>query len=83
MANTFNKSCPTRTTLQAAWLNAMDVYSRAVAEQSQLIGMVSRAEFERLSRAAEAARQQLQEVKGILRAHTSTHGCIRDGEAAA
>jgi hypothetical protein len=76
------ESCAERTRLLVVWQSAMETYSRAVAEQSQLIGMISRPEFERLSRAAEAARQQLQEVKEILRAHTSAHGCNRAKAAA-
>ena len=69
------ESCGERMHLLVVWQSAMEVYSKAVAEQSRLIGMVSRAEFELLSRAAEGAREHVQEAKGTLRAHISAHGC--------
>jgi hypothetical protein len=82
MADTFKERCTTRTTLLAAWLNAMDVYSRAVAEQSLPIGVVPKAEYERLVRAAEDARYHAVGARQILEAHVSSHGCDRSKAAA-
>jgi hypothetical protein len=73
--------CSERMRLLVVWQNAMEVYSRAVAEQSRQVGTVSHAEYERLSRAAESARQDVQGAKRILEVHVSAHGCDGEGEA--
>jgi hypothetical protein len=77
------ESCAERMRLLVVWQSAMEVYSKAVTEQSRQVGMVSKAEFEGLSRTAEGARAHVLEAKEILKAHTSAHRCARGGEAVA
>jgi hypothetical protein len=81
MANTFNKSCPTRTTLQAAWNRAVEVYSIAGADQSRQVGIASRVEYARLAIATANAHYHALEAKAKLEEHTGEHGC--DGAKAA
>jgi uncharacterized small protein (DUF1192 family) len=76
-------SCPTKKTLVAAWRNAAEIYSRAVAELSQKIGIVPKSEYERLVEAAEKARKHALEAQANLEAHTNDHGCDDNGEVAA
>jgi hypothetical protein len=76
------ESCAKRMRLLIVWQSAMEVYSIAVAEQSRQAGIASKAEYERLAGAAEGARQYVQEVRGILKAHISAHGCNRAKAAA-
>ena len=77
------ESCPTKTALLSTWQSATEIYSKAVAELSGKIGVVSRSEYERLSKAAEKARNVALAAKANLEAHTEEHGCDGDGEAAA
>jgi hypothetical protein len=76
-------SCAEKMRLFVVWHSAMETYSRAVAEQSQRIGIVPKAEYERLLRAAESAREHVLEAREILDVHVKGHGCGGAGEAAA
>jgi hypothetical protein len=75
--NTTRRSCPTKTNLLTAWQNASGLYLQAVAELSRKIGVLSKAEYEALAHAAEAARKSALESKAILEAHIAEHGCNR------
>jgi hypothetical protein len=77
------ESCPTKTILLAAWLRAAKMYSNAVADLSQHIGVLPKAEYENLSQAAEKARKRAQKAQAALEAHTHAHGCDGNGEAVA
>ena len=77
------ESCPTRTALLAAWQSAAEAYSKAVAELSGQIGVISKADYERLKQVAEDARYQSQEAQANLEAHIHEHGCNGDGQVAA
>jgi Zn finger protein HypA/HybF involved in hydrogenase expression len=74
------ESCPTKTALLIAWQNAAEIYSKAVAELSRKVGVVSKAEYERLKSAAEAARQRSINAQANLEAHVESHGCDGDGD---
>src|SRR5262249_2098241 len=77
------ESCPTKTSLLTAWHEAAEEYSEAVAALSRQIGVLSKAEYENLSQAAEKARKQSREARAALEAHMRAHGCDGNGEAAA
>jgi Zn finger protein HypA/HybF involved in hydrogenase expression len=77
------QTCVTKTVLTAAWQSAADVYAQTVAELSRRIGTLSKAEYDRLSRAAENARKHSQEAQATLEVHIAEHGCGNNGEAAA
>lgn len=81
--NARKESCPTKTTLLAAWQKATEIYSQVVAELSRNIGVVSKSEYDRLAKAAETARNHALEAKTALDAHTAEHGCDGSGEAVA
>jgi hypothetical protein len=69
------ESCPTRTILLLAWHNAADAYAKAVAELSRKIGILPKAEYEKLSQAAETARKRSREAQVNLETHIADHGC--------
>jgi len=75
--------CPARAALIAAWHNAAEIYSKAVAELSRKIGIVSRDDYQRLKRLAEDARETSIDAQATLEAHIEGHGCDGNGEAAA
>jgi hypothetical protein len=77
------QSCPTKTALLAAWHKAAEVYSKAVAELSRQIGIISKDDYENLKRVAEDARERSIEAQAALEAHIEDHGCDGNGEAAA
>jgi hypothetical protein len=81
--NARKESCPTKTALIAAWQEATETYSKTVAELSRNIGVISKSEYERLSRAAETARTRALKAKTALDTHTAAHGCDGHGEAVA
>jgi hypothetical protein len=76
-------SCPVRAALIAAWHNAAEIYSKAVAELSRQIGIISKDEYQRLKRLAENALQTSIDAQATLEAHIEGHGCDGNGEAAA
>jgi hypothetical protein len=78
-----NESCPAKLTLLVAWQNAAQVYSQAVAELTRKIGTVSKAEYEKLSHAAEETRNKALQAQADLEAHIVEHRCDDGGEAAA
>ena len=67
----------------AAWQGAAEAYSKKVAELSRKIGVVPKAEYERLTQTAEKARQHSIEAQAALEAHIRSHDCDGDGEVAA
>ena len=77
------ESCPTKTHLLSEWQKATEIYSKAVTHLSRKIGIVPRAEYEKLTHAAETARKHSLDAKAALEAHTKAHGCDNNGEAAA
>ena len=77
------ESCPTKTTLLVGWQNAATDYAKAVAELSRQIAVLPKAEYLKLSRAAENARKRSQEAQATLEAHIADHGCNGNGEIAA
>jgi uncharacterized membrane protein len=77
------ESCPVRTSLTAAWQQAAEVYSKAVAELSRRIGVLSKPDYEELKQAAEVARHRSIQAQANLEAHIEEHGCDGNGEAAA
>lgn len=70
-------SCQTKANLLSAWQDATETYSKAVAKLSKSIGKSSKAEYERLSKAAELARNTAIKIKDALDAHTDEHRCDR------
>ena len=77
------ESCPIKTTLLAAWQSAAQSYSKAVTELTHKIGVLSKADYERLKKAAEIARAASMQAQANLEAHVQDHGCDRNGEIAA
>jgi hypothetical protein len=75
-------SCSTKTILLDEWQSAAEIYSKAVAELSRQIGILAKADYERLTEAAENARKRSLEAQANLEAHVDDHGCD-GGEAAA
>jgi hypothetical protein len=75
--------CEEKTALLAAWKNAANGYSRTVSELSRKLGIIPKAEYERLKSAAEAARQRSIDAQAKLDAHIQEHGCDGNGEVAA
>jgi hypothetical protein len=84
MVDAHKESCLTKTALISAWQIATEAYSKAVGELSSSIGIIPKAEYEKLSNRTEAARRRAMEAKANLDNHVSHHGCDgNDGEAAA
>lgn len=77
------ETCPTKTVLLTAWQNAAEIYSKAVADLSRRVGVLSKAEYDRLKAVAENARKRSSEAQSNLEAHITDHGCDGNGEAAA
>jgi len=82
MVDEFKEFCPAKTNLLSEWQSATEAYSKAVAELSRQIGVVSRTEYEKLSLLAENAHKRALEAKANLNAHSNDHGCD-GGEAVA
>ncbi len=76
------ESCATKRKLLVAWQSSADAYSKAVAELSQKIGIVPKADYTKLTTIAENARKRALEAQGKLQAHIKDHGC-NGGEVAA
>jgi hypothetical protein len=76
------ESCPVKRQLFAEWQKATETYSKTVADLSKKIGVLPRAEYEKLAQSAEEARAQSLEAKAALDTHTKLHGC-NGGEIAA
>jgi hypothetical protein len=53
---------------------------KAIAELSRQIGIVSKAEYLRLAKAAEIARRDVLEAQVNLEAHIAAHGSTQDGD---
>jgi hypothetical protein len=68
-------SCPTKTLLLAEWQKAFRVYSEAVAELARQIGMMAKADYERVEHVVKTARKNSRKVKADLEAHIAEHGC--------
>ena len=77
------ESCPTKADLLVVWQNAAEAYSKAVTELTQKIGVLSKAEYERLKKAAEIAHASSMKAQADLEAHIQDHGCDGNGEIAA
>ena len=77
------ESCPTKTLLLAAWRNAAEMYSKAVAQLSGSIGIVPKEDYENLAREADLAHKGAREAEANLEAHIRDHGCDKKGEAVA
>ena len=77
------ESCPIKAELLAAWQEASELYSRAVADLTGQIGIVPRTEYRRLSEAAETERRRARQAQAKLEKHTAEHGCDGHGEAVA
>ncbi len=67
--------CPTKILLLAAWQDAAEMYSKAVAELSRQIGVLSRANYERLKEVAESALKRSLASQSALETHIADHGC--------
>jgi hypothetical protein len=77
------ESCSEKTRRLVEWQDAMNGYSKAVADLSRRMGVVRRPEYERLSQAAEDSRKIAIKAKANLDAHTREHGCDGGTEVAA
>jgi hypothetical protein len=66
----------------AAWQSAAEIYSKAVAELSRQIGVLSKDDYVNLKGVAEDARRRSTEAQAELEAHVLDHGCD-GGEKAA
>jgi hypothetical protein len=68
-------NCETKTQLLAAYQQATDLYSKAVAELARNVGKMSRIEYEKLNLASEKARLMATEARSNLDTHMYEHGC--------
>jgi hypothetical protein len=76
------KPCATKMTLLATWQTAADVYAKAVADLSRQIGVIPKAEYDKLSHDAENARKRSLDAQANLETHIAEHDCDGDEVAA-
>jgi hypothetical protein len=77
------EACPTKFVLMSAWQSAAEIYSKTVAELSHKIGVLPKADYEKLSRLADEARKRSIQAQKDLEAHMAEHGCDGKDEAVA
>ena len=70
-----SESCSKKDALLLARQEAADAYAKAVADLAKKIGIVSAAEYHRLSQAAEIARRMSQRAHADFEKHIIEHGC--------
>jgi hypothetical protein len=69
------ETCATKIELLAAYQIATKLYSDAIAELAQKIGIVPKAEYDDLNLAGHKARRRSANALEVLEAHTEEHGC--------
>lgn len=67
--------CPTKILLLAAWQDAAEMYSEAVAGLSRQIGVLSRANYQQLKEVAESALKRSLASQSALESHIADHDC--------
>jgi len=67
--------CEEKTTMLLEYQRTTEVYSRALAELVQKIGVVSKAEYERLHQVTEEARHESTAKRERLDQHITEHHC--------
>ena len=67
--------CPTKAILLETWQSTAEIYSKAVADLSRQIGVLPKADYDKLSHAAEQTRKRSIKAQQNLEAHLFAHGC--------
>jgi len=67
--------CPEKNRLLNEVQKATEAYSATLRELVERIGVVGRAEYDRLNKAAEEARRLSSEARDRLERHIAQHGC--------
>jgi hypothetical protein len=67
--------CAKKDALSVARQEAADAYAKAVADLAERMGIVSAAEYRRLSQATEIARKQSHRAHADFEKHIIEHGC--------
>jgi len=68
-------SCEEKTRLTVEYHETIQLYSAAVNELARKTGVVLKEEYDRLSVAAEKARQVSTDARARLERHIAKHGC--------
>jgi hypothetical protein len=80
LMDALKETCPIKTNLLVAWQSAAETYSKAVAEFTRHIGVLPKAEYDKLAHATEETHKNAVGAQADLEAHIADHGC---GEVAA
>jgi Zn finger protein HypA/HybF involved in hydrogenase expression len=67
--------CETKAQLLSEYQKAAELYSKAVTELSNRVGVLNTVEYEKLRFAAERARKSTQEARQSFEVHTYEHRC--------